>query len=74
MTTHESNAQQTSADLREQPANARKFTRHGRTTFTPPTERYLAAWNARVRASLGKPALPVMDDLPADVRAFVGGL
>lgn len=40
----------------------------------PPSERYLAAFDARVRAALGKPALPVMDDLPADVRAFMGGL
>lgn len=35
---------------------------------TPPTNRSLDAWNARVRASLGKPA---RDDLPADVRAIV---
>lgn len=36
-----------------------------------PSEAWLDRFNADVRASLGKPALPVMDDLPADVRAFV---
>ena len=40
----------------------------------PPPIRYLDQWNARVRASLGKPPLPLRDDLPADVRAFVEGM
>lgn len=39
-----------------------------------PSQRYLDMWDARVRATLGKAAVPVMNDLPADVRAFVGGL
>jgi hypothetical protein len=38
------------------------------------SDRYLTAHNAKVRASLGKPAVPVMGDLPAELRAFVGGL
>lgn len=38
------------------------------------SDRYLTAFNAKVRASLGKPAVPVVDDLPADMRVFVGGL
>lgn len=41
---------------------------------TPPTEQYLDAFNAETRRILGKPALPVMDNLPAELRAFVGGL
>jgi|LauGreDrversion2_6_1035139.scaffolds.fasta_scaffold462815_2 hypothetical protein len=41
---------------------------------TPPPKRWLDAWDARVRAELGKPVLPVLDDLPAEVRAFVGTL
>ena len=41
---------------------------------TPPPARYLDRWNAAVRASLGKPPLPLRDDLPADVRAFLEGM
>jgi hypothetical protein len=36
-----------------------------------PSDAWLDAFNARIRASLGKPA---RDDLPAELRAFVGGL
>lgn len=43
----------------------------GEKTVWKPSEAWLDAFNARIRASLGKPALPVMDDLPADVRRFV---
>jgi hypothetical protein len=38
---------------------------------TPPPASYLDAWAVSMRASLGKPALPALDTLPADVRAFV---
>jgi hypothetical protein len=34
----------------------------------------MAAFDARVRAILGKPAVPALDNLPANVRAFVGKL
>jgi hypothetical protein len=34
----------------------------------------MAAFDARVRAILGKPAVPALDSLPANVRAFVGKL
>lgn len=37
----------------------------------PPPDKWLDTWNATVRASLGKPPLPVLDDLPADVRAIL---
>lgn len=37
----------------------------------PPPKRWLDAWNVRVRAELGKPVMPVLDALPANVRAFV---
>jgi hypothetical protein len=41
---------------------------------TPPPKRWLDAWDARLRVQLSKPALSVMDALPADVQAFVGRL
>ncbi len=37
----------------------------------PPSDRYMAAFDARVRAILGKPAVPALDSLPADVQVFV---
>jgi len=40
----------------------------------PPPDKWLDAHNARVRASLGKPPLPDLGTLPADVRAFVEGM
>ncbi len=37
----------------------------------PPSDRYMAAFDARMRAILGKPAVLALDSLPADVQVFV---
>jgi hypothetical protein len=38
---------------------------------TPPPKRWLDGWDARSRIALGKPAVPALDSLPADVQVFV---
>lgn len=38
------------------------------------SRRHADAFNAKMRAILGKPALSALDGLPADMQAFVGGL
>jgi len=40
----------------------------------PPPASYLDAWYESLRLSLGQPARPALDHLPADVQAFVEGM